>query len=136
MSSERPLKRRLSYCNVREGSGSSFNSDSGNEYKFQIQLPNGLTTRLILHDPPERMQVTEFIRLIRNEVERDSHGSGSVSRSGSTRREARWNPHMYLEDVFGKKISSAVLFTRFAPNKCHLLVLHVRFFFARSIPAL
>lgn len=119
MSSERTRKRRLSYCNARNGNGSSSNSDSGMAYKFQIQLPDGLTTRLTLHDPPERIQVTEFIGLIRKELERDSHGSGS------NRREVRWNPQMYLEDVFGKKISSVVVFSRFAPNKCHLLILHV-----------
>ncbi|KAJ4781793.1 gamma-irradiation and mitomycin c induced 1 [Rhynchospora pubera] len=125
MSSQRPLKRKLSNCYAGDGNGSSSNSDSGKIYKFQIQLPEGLTTHLTLHDPPEQMQVTEFIKNIQKELERDSNGSGSPSGSASKRRKVKWNPsHMYLQDVFGKKISSAVLFSKFAPNKCHLLTLH------------
>nr|XP_010915961.1 structural maintenance of chromosomes flexible hinge domain-containing protein GMI1 [Elaeis guineensis] len=93
-------------------------NDAEKVYRFQILLPNGISTRIALHDPVEEMLIDEFIYHIRKEVEK------SAKTAHGERRRILWNEDIYLEDMHDNKIKKKLCFRHFKINKCHILRLH------------
>lgn len=125
MAHRRPCKRAL----VEFLDGNDDN-DAEKVYRFQILLPNGISTRIALHDPGEEMFLDEFIYHIRKEVEK------SAKTAHGERRRILWNDDIYLEDMHDNKIKKKICFRHFKNNKCHILRLLVSYYLAYCFPFL
>ncbi|WCJ44422.1 Structural maintenance of chromosomes flexible hinge domain-containing protein GMI1 [Euphorbia peplus] len=91
-----------------------------NVYIFKIGVPGGVTVDLKLTDPPPRITVEDFIKLVKKKYQdcRNQH----LSRC---QRPVDWNgQHVYLEDEDDNKLRQMIFFNNFEANKCNFLKFH------------
>lgn len=92
--------------------------DSARVYRFQVLLPNGVSTNFTLHDPGEEISVSSLLGRVERELSNAPVGA-------DTYRKIHWNGNICLMDLLDKKITDKIKLSNFDTKSINILRLHV-----------
>jgi hypothetical protein len=92
--------------------------DTPRVYRFQVLLPNGVSTSLTLHNPGEEMLVCDLLLSVKRELSNASVGGGRM-------QEIQWDDNIFLTDLLDEKITGKIKLSDFDTKSTNILRLHV-----------